>query len=63
MIALHLGKLSSEDVRLIREEREREAEEILKIPQEYSVTECITESKTIIHDEITNHNINGKAEN
>ena len=63
MIALHLGKLSEEDIRRIREEREQEAEEILKIPQEYEVTDCITESKTIVHAEITNDNINGKTEN
>jgi len=63
MIALHLGKLTEEDIRRIREEREREAEEILKIPQEYAVTDCIIESKTILRDEIANDNINGKTEN
>lgn len=63
MIDLHLGKLTAEQARQIREEREREAEEILKIPQEYAPDQCIIESKTIVRDEITNDNINGKSEN
>ena len=63
MIELHLGKLTPDDIRKIREEREHEAEEILKIPQNYAVTECVTETKTIIHGEITNDNINGQTEN
>jgi hypothetical protein len=62
MIALHLGKLSAEDIKSIREEREMEAMEILKIPQEYAVTECVTESKTIVHSENTPDNINGQSE-
>lgn len=70
MIDLHLGKLTPDDVRRIREERENEAEEILKIEQTYSSNECIFESKTIIHDtdkeqtndEKTPHIINGQTE-
>lgn len=54
MIDLHLGKLTPDDIRKIREEREREAEEILKIPQEYSPNECIIESKTIVNGQTEN---------
>ena len=40
MIDLHLGKLSDEDVQRIREEREKEAEEILQMfPKiDYTIT-------------------------
>lgn len=54
MIELHLGKLTPDDICKIREEREREAEEILKIPQDYAVTECVIESKTIINGQTEN---------
>lgn len=59
LIDLHLGKLTPQQIEEIRIEREKEAEEILKIPQDYSPNECIIESKTIVHNEIANDNING----
>jgi hypothetical protein len=59
LIDLHLGKLTEEQIKQIREEKEREAHWILEnFPKEYEVNETVFESKTIIAP----HNINGKAE-
>lgn len=42
MIALHLGKLTEEDVKRIREEREQEAEMILQMFPKSDISQCIT---------------------
>ena len=59
LIDLHLGRLTDEQIKKIREEREKEAHFILQtFPKEYEVNETVFESKTIIAPD----SINGKAE-
>lgn len=48
MIDLHLGKLSEDQIREIREEKEREAEEILKLFQTELSNNTITNGQTEI---------------
>ena len=59
LIDLHLGKLTEDQIREIREEREREAEMILQMfPKDVSSTETIALSNNLSSYD----NINGKPE-